>query len=225
MKTFTASIVAASAFTAAYAQGNVPIIQSPASLVTCQPALLSFSGGQAPYYISVLPGGQPSATPLVQFPVQNGNSYTWTVNLPAGSSYSLQIRDSTGAVNYSSELPVQAGTDTSCIGQSASGSGSSTTGAPIATSAASNSLTTRSTVAVTTSNGSVSTVPTTSSSAASSTMTTSSRPASSSAPASSGTAAGAQTTSAAAPTGAASAKYIANMAGVVGLAGLVAYLA
>jgi hypothetical protein len=34
--------------------------------------------------ISVLPAGQPSAPALKDLGVQNGDSFTWIVNLPAG---------------------------------------------------------------------------------------------------------------------------------------------
>ncbi|KAK9897436.1 hypothetical protein P389DRAFT_56968 [Cystobasidium minutum MCA 4210] len=105
MKTAAQILAVASAFTAVYAQN--PIIQSPASLVQCQPALVTFSGGTAPYYISVLPGGQASAAALEQFPPQSGNSYTWTVNIASGQDITLSIRDSTGAINYSSQVPIQ----------------------------------------------------------------------------------------------------------------------
>ena len=34
--------------------------------------------------LSILPAGQPSAQPLVDFGKQSGNSVTWLVNLPVG---------------------------------------------------------------------------------------------------------------------------------------------
>lgn len=218
MKTVATTLAVASAFTAVLGQSSAPIIQSPASLVVCQPALLSFSGGQAPYYISVLPPSQPSAAAIEQFPAQEGNSFTWIVNLAAGQSVTLAIRDSTGAINYSSELPIQAGTDTSCIGQSITGSGSSTPGGA-STSGASNSLSTRSTVSVTTS-GSSTITGTNSSPTTAPTSTSAARTSSGASNASSA----AQSTTAA-PTGAASASYMANVAGVFGLAAAVAYFA
>ena len=61
--------------------------------------MLTFGGGQAPYFITVLPGGQPSATPLYSFPQTSQTSLSWTVNVPAGTSISLAIKDSTGAIN------------------------------------------------------------------------------------------------------------------------------
>jgi len=222
MKTVATTLAVASAFTAVLGQSSAPIIQSPASLVVCQPALLSFSGGQAPYYISVLPPSQPSAAAIEQFPAQEGNSFTWIVNLAAGQSITLAIRDSTGAINYSSELPIQAGTDTSCIGQSVSGTGSSTPGGA-STSGASNSLSTRSTVSVTTS-GSSTITGTNSNPTTAPTSTSAARTSSNASGANqSNTSAGVSTT--AAPTGAASASYMANVAGVFGLAAAVAYFA
>lgn len=49
------------------------------------------------------------------FGKQDGNELTWIVDLPAGTSISMQAKDSTGAVNYASEVTIQAGSDTSCL--------------------------------------------------------------------------------------------------------------
>ncbi|KAI6008135.1 hypothetical protein F5J12DRAFT_826907 [Pisolithus orientalis] len=61
-------------------------INTPANVVECEPTQLTWSGGQTPYYLSLVPAGQPSATPLMQFPNQNGTSYTWMVDLQAGTN-------------------------------------------------------------------------------------------------------------------------------------------
>lgn len=71
-------------------------INTPASLTVCQPAALSWTGGTAPYYLSVLPGGQASGTPLESFGEQQGTSYTWTVNIASGTAITLALTDSTG---------------------------------------------------------------------------------------------------------------------------------
>jgi len=118
------SIVALAAFAVlvlAQSAGNLTV-QTPVSLVTCQPALISFSGGTAPYYLSVLPGGQTGATALESFPTQSGASYTWPkVDIQAGTSITIQIRDSSGLINYSSPVTIQAGPDTTCVGGNSSG--------------------------------------------------------------------------------------------------------
>ena len=72
-------------------------------------ALFNFSHSHHSIY-SLLPGGQPSATPLVDFGRQNGTSLTWTVNQPAGTSLGLTLRDSTGKVAQSAPFTVTAST-------------------------------------------------------------------------------------------------------------------
>ncbi|KAI5982684.1 hypothetical protein EDC04DRAFT_2874336 [Pisolithus marmoratus] len=91
------------------------------------PTQLTWSGGQAPYYLSLVPGGQPTATPIEQFPNQNGTSYTWMVDLQAGTTFNIALKDSTGLTAYSDIITVQAGSSTSCVNTSIQG-GSPTSG-------------------------------------------------------------------------------------------------
>jgi len=91
-------------------------IITAASAVQCESVLLEWTGGESPYYISVLPGGQVSAAPLEIFPTQTGTSYTWNVDLAAGTSLTLQIRDATGSISYSAPFTVQPSSDSSCVG-------------------------------------------------------------------------------------------------------------
>ncbi|EIW66478.1 hypothetical protein M231_03013 [Tremella mesenterica] len=95
-------------------------INTPPSLVECQPAALTFSGGSAPYIIAVIPGGQVTAAAIETISSDATSSpLTWTVNLASGTNITLKITDSTGSIGYSSPLVIQSG-DSSCIGQSAS---------------------------------------------------------------------------------------------------------
>ncbi|KAK8861689.1 hypothetical protein IAR55_002512 [Kwoniella newhampshirensis] len=99
-------------------------INTPASLVECQPASLTFSGGTPPYIIAALPGGQVSAPAIETLSDSLSSSpYTWNVNLPAGTNITLRITDSTGAIGYSSPLAVQAGSSQACLNQTAATSG------------------------------------------------------------------------------------------------------
>ncbi|TEB34742.1 hypothetical protein FA13DRAFT_1919645 [Coprinellus micaceus] len=108
------------------ALGQALTINTPPSVVVCQPAQLSWTGGTGPYFLSILPGNQPGAAALVDFGRQEGNSLTWTANLAAGTSIFLQVRDSNGAVGQSGTISIQSSSDTSCVGQSASTSAGST---------------------------------------------------------------------------------------------------
>lgn len=112
-------------------------VQTPASLIQCEPALLAWSGGQGPYFIAAIPGGQSAAAALMNFGQHNGTSLTWTVNVTAGTSVSLKITDATGATNYDQAVTVQAGSDTSCLADdSLSANDSSMAATSSATSAA-----------------------------------------------------------------------------------------
>ncbi|KAF8753512.1 Secreted protein [Rhizoctonia solani] len=94
------------AFAALAVAQNDPSINSPASVVQCQPIQLSWTATKVPVYISIIPGGQPGAAPLYDFGVQEPNkkSLTWTVNQPAGTDVTFQIKDADGAVAYSAVL-------------------------------------------------------------------------------------------------------------------------
>lgn len=129
MKFFANAAALAALAKVALAQGTL-FINTPASIVQCQPTLLNFGGGTAPYFLSVLPAGQATANPILTLPDQTAaGSYTWTVSLPAGTNITLQVRDGTGAVNYGSPVVVQPGTSESCIDQAAASSASSATAA------------------------------------------------------------------------------------------------
>ncbi|KLT46088.1 hypothetical protein CC85DRAFT_239208, partial [Cutaneotrichosporon oleaginosum] len=90
-----------------------------------EPTRLQWSGGSPPYWVTVIPAGQPSAAPIMTLAdSSDATSMTWNVNLPANSQITLQIRDGTGNVQYSSPITVQAGSNTACLTASASGTDS-----------------------------------------------------------------------------------------------------
>jgi len=99
----------------AFVRAAAPIINTPTGVDQCEPSQLSWSGGVAPYFVSIIPGGQPGATPLVSFAQTSATSMTWNVNIQAGTSITLQIKDSTGAINYSQAVTIGAGTSSACL--------------------------------------------------------------------------------------------------------------
>ncbi|WVQ93649.1 hypothetical protein IAU59_000725 [Kwoniella sp. CBS 9459] len=102
-------------------------INTPASLVECQPASITFAEGTAPYILAVIPGGQVSAAAIATIGDSLTTSpVTWNVNLAAGTSITLKLTDSTGAIAYSSPLTIQAGSSQSCLNTSVATSGLST---------------------------------------------------------------------------------------------------
>ncbi|CAE6422692.1 hypothetical protein ACGC1H_002758 [Rhizoctonia solani] len=111
-------------------------VATPPSVVQCQPAQLSWSGGVPPYFPSIIPGSQPGAAALKDFPSQPATSLVWKVDLAQGTSITIQIRDSTGAVQYSSALSIQNSSDASCVNGNVSATASGGSGAATSTSAA-----------------------------------------------------------------------------------------
>ncbi|KAG5720756.1 hypothetical protein E4T56_gene4993 [Termitomyces sp. T112] len=88
-------------------------VNTPSNVVSCQPTLLTWSDGQAPFFLSIIPGGQVSAPALKTFPTQNGNSITWIVDLPPNTGITIALKDSTGVQAFSDIVTIT-GTDTSC---------------------------------------------------------------------------------------------------------------
>ncbi|OJT15217.1 hypothetical protein TRAPUB_8232 [Trametes pubescens] len=107
----------------------------------CEPIQFTWQGGVPPYYLSLVPGDQPGATPLKQFPAQSGESMSWLVDFPADTAFSSSLRDSTGEQAFSDIQTVQQGPDSSCLNVGSSGTTAmtmaSTTGVNSDTSAAS----------------------------------------------------------------------------------------
>ncbi|GMK55789.1 hypothetical protein CspeluHIS016_0208450 [Cutaneotrichosporon spelunceum] len=115
------------------AQTEGPKINTPTSLVQCQPIKITWTGGKPPYWVSALPGGQPGGAPIKDWGQQDGNGLTWTVDLQAGTSISLQVKDSNGDVNYAQAVDVRAGSDTKCLEGATATSGSDSVGADAGT--------------------------------------------------------------------------------------------
>ena len=59
MRSFLVTVATTAALVAAQLR-----IETPTNLVVCQPALLKWDGGEKPYYISVIPGGDASGAAL-----------------------------------------------------------------------------------------------------------------------------------------------------------------
>ncbi|KAG1835241.1 hypothetical protein EV424DRAFT_1359723 [Suillus variegatus] len=100
-------------------------INTPANVVECQPILFSWSGGQSPYYLTLVPGGQSMASPIKSFATQTGTSYTWNVDLQANTIFNIALKDSTGNVAYSDIVTIMPGSDTSCLNTTVDEGGSS----------------------------------------------------------------------------------------------------
>jgi len=122
------SIAALVLFSAVLAQNLT--VNTPPSVVQCQPTQLSWSGGTGPYFLSFIPAGQPSAPAIKQFPTQTGNTFTWVADLAAGTSFTISLKDSNGAQQFSDIVTVQSGPDSSCINTSVTETGTGGSAAP-----------------------------------------------------------------------------------------------
>lgn len=198
-------------------------INTPASIVECQPAAVTFGDGTAPYIVAAIPGGQVSAPAIETLSDSLTTSpYTWTVNLAAGTNITLKITDSTGTVAYSSPIVVQAGSSQACLNTTASTSGLSS--AAVTTTASDTNAAGGGAATTSASESSSSSSAAQSSSAASSSAASSSSASSSAASTThaSSTGAGSSATSAAATSASGTSGAFANA--VVGVPALVAGL-
>jgi len=116
------------------------MINTPMDVVECQPTLLTWTGGTSPYYLSILPAGQPNAASLVDLGIQTGMSYTWVVNLTYGTAGFCELRDSTGKMAQSGPFQVGRGSDSNCINPTSAGN-TSVTSAGTSTGAATGATT------------------------------------------------------------------------------------
>jgi hypothetical protein len=139
-------------------------INTPSNVVVCQPILLSWTGGTPPYFLTIHDGNNPTGPAIQDLGSQDSTSFTWTVNIAAGTSIGLAVRDSTGQSVQSASFPINSGSSTDCIDNPPTTTASGTDTA--ATSAATPPATTRPTTAAASS-----TKPATSSTGASSAQT------------------------------------------------------
>ncbi|KAK3808866.1 MAG: hypothetical protein J3R72DRAFT_393006 [Linnemannia gamsii] len=91
------------------------LINTPTNVVVCQTVLIQGTRAEPPFVLSVVPGGQPTASPLVLFKIQVGSSFLWTVDIPAGASVALTIKDANDRVAQSAPFMIHTGTNTDCL--------------------------------------------------------------------------------------------------------------
>ncbi|UZJ52599.1 hypothetical protein CBS101457_001919 [Exobasidium rhododendri] len=199
INTVALSAIVLSGFAAAQTTFSVA---TPSSLVQCQPYLITWTGGVAPYFPRITQPGN-TASIIENFAQTSSMSYSWTVDQAVGQTVTIVIGDSTGATAASAISPsVAAGSSSSCLTASASSSQASSS-----TSAASSSSSSSSAAASSSS----------SSSRATSSSTTAAAATSSTAAATSSTAAAAtsktSSAAAAATTTAAAHNSVANLRG------------
>ncbi|KAF8968544.1 hypothetical protein BDZ97DRAFT_1915993 [Flammula alnicola] len=88
------------------------VINTPVSVVSGKPTLITWSGGVPPYFLvrlmsTIVPGNDPTAPPIVDLGQQTGKSAIWNTDVAAGTLIDFEIKDSTGAVAQSAPVVVQ----------------------------------------------------------------------------------------------------------------------
>ncbi|TBU28863.1 hypothetical protein BD311DRAFT_311342 [Dichomitus squalens] len=102
-------------------------MDAPNPPTQCVPSEFTWSGGIAPYVLTIAPGDSlPSTWP--QYSGLTRDSFIWSTNVPAGTDVNLALKDSTGEVQNES-FTVQSGSDDSCL----SSAGVTTPNAPSTT--------------------------------------------------------------------------------------------
>ncbi|KAG6810389.1 hypothetical protein H0H92_012072 [Tricholoma furcatifolium] len=94
-------------------------INTPSNAVVCEPLLISWTGGIAPYYLSVVPAVLPQNS-LAEFGGIDAESFTWTVNVEGGTSVGLSITDGNGEAAQSPWFAVHPGPNSDCLASSTS---------------------------------------------------------------------------------------------------------
>jgi len=95
-------------------------VNTPVGVVQCQPTQFTWSGGVAPYFLTFVVAGNPGDVVETIAQPQTTTTYMWIADLPVGS-YSLAVKDSTGAQGFSGAINVAAGTVTTCLGTNPNG--------------------------------------------------------------------------------------------------------
>ncbi|TDL25807.1 hypothetical protein BD410DRAFT_608433 [Rickenella mellea] len=103
-------------------------------LAQCGKASLSWTGGEGPYDVAVVPGDEPCGDPIVELGDHDGLSTGWTVALKEGTKVMLSVIDKNGDEAWSGEITVGGSKDASCLKSttpsSGSGDGDSDGGSP-----------------------------------------------------------------------------------------------
>ncbi|KAK0213410.1 hypothetical protein DFS33DRAFT_1288958 [Desarmillaria ectypa] len=92
-------------------------VDTPCTLIQCNDTLLKWSGGLSPYYVFIVPGSDPDGPILEDLGEQDGTNVTWTVNLSAGTSVILAIRDSEAVSIQSDVVQIRNSTNSICLNE------------------------------------------------------------------------------------------------------------
>jgi hypothetical protein len=114
MRSYIFSILSAVLFVAGVSAQLT--VNTPTNVLSCTPLQITWTGGTAPYTLSVHDGSDPNGAALDTFSNLTGTSYTWSsVNFAANTNLDLTLRDNSGLISQSASFSVQSGGSTSCL--------------------------------------------------------------------------------------------------------------
>ncbi|KZS94252.1 hypothetical protein SISNIDRAFT_453988 [Sistotremastrum niveocremeum HHB9708] len=90
-------------------------IFTPSDAFECQDLTLSWEGGVAPFFVSVVKADDPCADSLADIPETNGNSVTWKVNITAGTTVAFTLEDGNGDESWTGDVTIKPGSSSSCL--------------------------------------------------------------------------------------------------------------
>ncbi|EIM90920.1 uncharacterized protein STEHIDRAFT_152607 [Stereum hirsutum FP-91666 SS1] len=80
-------------------------VDTPTDLVHCEPAEIVWNGGVAPFNVEITAGNDPSSV-LEDLGETSAQTITWDVDVAAGTSIGIDIRDSTGALAQTADVTI-----------------------------------------------------------------------------------------------------------------------
>ncbi|TFK84961.1 hypothetical protein K466DRAFT_588487, partial [Polyporus arcularius HHB13444] len=106
---FSLSVVLAMA-ASVLAQGDPIVIDTPASAVQCQTTLVTWTGGVAPFNLSIV-----HDRTAEHYNGLTERTFAWNTDLPANTDLFFFIIDSTSHTGQSSLFLIQPSEDSSCL--------------------------------------------------------------------------------------------------------------
>jgi len=141
MKSLSALVALLVAVSAAVAQQFT--INTPTGVTSCQPTRFTWVGGSGPFILTLTQGTTTGGATLKEFDGISGTGFTWNVDVPGGTSFICNLKDTTGNIVQSAAVNVGDG-GSSCVNTSvtetatgvtsgAQSTGAATTSAPAGT--------------------------------------------------------------------------------------------
>jgi len=100
------------------------VVSTPASITQCSSVTFQISGSSTgPFYAFVVDSTNPCGDALAEIDNISGTSFTWTPNVPSGTSVMIALEADDGTEGWSGAVTIGAG-DSSCLTGASSSSSS-----------------------------------------------------------------------------------------------------